>query len=203
MNYLKLVETYVTKYYKEFCDEKFTYHNLSHVKNVVKTAEKIGAGCQLDMHEVELLKISAWFHDIGHLINKEDHELKSVKMAKYFLEQINYPTNKIDSVTKCIMATDLNIEPTNILEMIIKDADLSHLGSSKYIEYGDNLFEENINRKICSPDYFGWIQSSINFFNKHQYFTSYAKNLYEKQKAINLEILNLMIYESSLIPNVK
>lgn len=203
MDKFRLIENYITNYYKEFCDKRFTYHNLDHVKFVVDTVVEFGNGLNLNNEDVEILKIAAWFHDIGHFSSKEEHEKISANTAKSYLEIVDYPKDKIDSVTKCIIATDLAVQPTNILEMIIKDADLSHLGSNNYITYGDNLLEEFIKRKICSIDYNSWLKSSIEFFEKHQYYTAYAKNLYEKQKAINLAKLNSMLIKNPVVHESK
>ena len=203
MDIICLVENYITNYYKEFCNETFAYHNLDHVNFVVDAVVEIGNEIIQNNEDMEILKIAAWFHDIGHFSSKEEHEKISANTAKIYLELVEYPQEKIDSVTKCIIATDLEVQPTNILEMIIKDADLSHLGSTNYITYSDNLFDEFIKRKICSIDYNIWLKSSIKFFEKYQYYTSYAKKLYEKQKTINLAKLYSMVNKNSFVHESK
>lgn len=203
MNIISLVENYITNYYKEFCDERFAYHNIDHVKFVVDAVVEIGNEIIQNNEDMEILTIASWFHDIGHFSSKEEHEKISANTAKIYLELVEYPQEKIDSVKKCIIATDLAVQPTNILEMIIKDADLSHLGSKNYITYSDNLYEEFLKRKICSIDYNNWLKSSIKFFENHQFYTTYAKNLYEKQKVINLEKLCSMANMNSFVHESK
>lgn len=198
MNYLKLVEKYVVEYYKEFCNDRYSYHSIDHVNDVVNMVQKIGESCNLNNSELEILKIAAWFHDIGHLISEERHEKISANIAEHYLGLIDFPIEKIGPVMKCVRATELNVRPTNILEMIIKDADLFHLGNKKYFTYSNRLFDEIIKRKICTIDYFEWTKSSIKFFEKHRYYTDYAKNLFEKQKFINLEKLYLLVNKNSL-----
>lgn len=198
MDYLKLVEKYVVEYYKEFWDDRYSYHSIDHVSDVVYMVQKIGESCNLNNSELETLKIAAWFHDIGHLKSEERHEKISANIAEYYLELVGFPIEKIDPVLKCIRATELNVRPTNILEMIIKDADLFHLGNKKYFTYSNRLYDEIIKRKIGAIDYFEWTKSSIKFFERHKYYTDYAKNLFEKQKFINLEKLHSLVNKNSL-----
>jgi predicted metal-dependent HD superfamily phosphohydrolase len=187
MNNIKLVEKYVFEYYKEFCDDRFAYHNLNHLKFVVKAVEQIGKGSNLKQKDIEILKIASWFHDIGHLTSNDDHEIISAKLAEFYLESIDYPTKKIDRIASCITATCLKNEPANNLEKIIRDADLSHLGGMNYFEHANNLFTEMLRRSICRCKQQDWIASNIKFFNEHNYYTDYAKRTFNDQKSKNLK----------------
>lgn len=198
MNFLKLVENYVTSYYEEFSNNNFAYHNICHVHDVVSMSEKIGNCCNLNKIEKELLKIAAWFHDIGHFTSKDNHEIISAKLAKGYLEKVNYPPREIELILGCIIATDITVKPRNLLEEIIKDADLFHLGSKCYLKYCDKLYEEVIKRNICSIDYNTWTKSSIKLFEEHQYFTECAKKMFTEQKMVNLDKLYSVLKNNPL-----
>ena len=200
MNYLKLVEKYITEYYQEHCDDKFTYHNMEHIIDVVENSEKIGVDSKLENCEMESLKIAAWFHDIGHITSKDNHEKISSGIAELYLKKINYPAKKTELVINCIKATDLDVKPNNLSEKIIKDADLFHLGSENYFTYCNKLFDEILKREICSIDYKKWIKASIRLFEKHNFYTDYAQKL-NGQKNINLKKLYSMLDSDSLYAN--
>ncbi len=189
MTQIRLVEHYIHNYYEEFCNNKFQYHNIIHVKFVVEAATQIGKGCNLKRTDIEILKIASWFHDIGHLTSSDDHEIISAKLAEFYLESINCPKKKIDQIALCIRATCLKNEPANILEKIIRDADLSHLGEMNYFEHANNLYTEMLRRSICRCKQQDWIASSIKFFNEHNYYTDYAKRTFNEQKDKNLKKL--------------
>jgi len=189
---IDFVEQLITQFYEDLCDENYLYHNLGHVKKVVNVVEQLGKGCNLTGNEIEILKISAWFHDVGYLFSNENHEKKSASLAYSYLRIIKYPTKKIEQTISCIMATYLQREPSGLLEEIMRDADLSHLGSSDYFDYADKLYEE-IKRTSSEPfEYKDWIISSVKFFEDHNYYTDYANKLFNDQKNENFKKLVLL-----------
>jgi len=52
----------------------------------------------------EIVLLSAWLHDIGSIVSgRSDHHLTSAKIAEKKLQELNYPTDKIKLVKKCIL----------------------------------------------------------------------------------------------------
>jgi len=194
-NQITQVKKFVWHNYKELCDDRYKYHNLNHVIYVLSAVESIAKGSGLGPIDTEILKIASWFHDLGHFYTNKNHEEKSAELAKHYLQSINYQSNNLDKVISCIRATNLNTIPINILEKVIRDADLYHLGSKNYLEYSDNLFNEIRLVNMVNLKYEDWIISSIKFFKNHIYYTDYAKYKLTEQKNKNLHMLVSLLDE--------
>lgn len=89
------------------------------------------------------LYIAAWFHDTGYCAGQaKDHETMSVQLATEFLTSQGADVTLINKVTGCINATRMPQSPTNLIEEIICDADLFHLGTDAFKEKSRLLREE-------------------------------------------------------------
>lgn len=179
-------EEYVLQYLKNNLSPAFTFHTFGHALDVVIAAREIGEGSGLSKDEIEIIELAAWFHDVGYAIDKQNHEEHSWQVAKEFLVEENYPENKQEKVRSCIMATHLDYEGTSILENVVADADLSHLGSDAHASKSELLRQEL--KSACSIDFtdIKWVEHDIAFLIKHTYSTVYAQKKYHNQKVENL-----------------
>jgi len=92
-------------------------------------------------------------------------------------------------VEGCILATRIPQMPNNLLEQIVCDADLFHLGSKEFNKRNKLLRAEAElagNQPISGIE---WTISSINFLEAHKYHTAYSQTLLKQQKEENLERL--------------
>lgn len=165
------------------------YHDVSHTKEVVESAEIIGRASGLANAELEIVLLSAWFHDVGYLDKTEGHEEVSAKYAEDFLIKEKFDPSKIEKIQKCILSTKVPQEPINILEEVLCDADLSHLGKKNF-KSRNNLFREEFEFLFGRPlTEYEWIKKTIDFLNQHKFFTQYAAIEFEEQKQKNLKKL--------------
>ncbi len=183
---LKKVEEYVRKIYENKANEEMIYHNISHTLEVLKTAEEIARAENLTQNDLEVLLIAAWFHDVGHLDICYGHEEVGSSLAKEFLKKENYPAEKVDKVIKCILATKVPQTPQSLVEKVLCDADLHHLGLPDVDEKGQLLRLELQNRNIKHYTDLEWYETTVKFLKSHRFHTNYAKQNYEFQKNINL-----------------
>ncbi len=183
---LKEVESYIYKIFKEKSSGKYTYHDFTHTASVVETAEKIGKKENLTEDELEIVKIAAWFHDIGYFIDPGHHEAESIKIAKIYLQKINYPPEKIEQVSTCILATKISHVPKNKLEEVLSDADLHHLGSKDFNDRNELYRIEREKTSGKSISEYEWLQNNIEFLTEHKFYTHYAQKNFEPQKMENL-----------------
>jgi uncharacterized protein len=100
--------------------EPFPYHFASVVNYAEKLADELGG-------DKEVILISAWLHDIGSIIHgRDDHHITGAKIAEQKLQELNYSTEKIELVKKCIMnhrGSKQNARES-IEEKIIAEADV-------------------------------------------------------------------------------
>jgi predicted metal-dependent HD superfamily phosphohydrolase len=193
--YIQQSKDYVTKILEEDLPKGCVYHNLNHTIEVVEAATEIGGNSGLSEEEMEIVLISAWFHDSGLIKSYENHEEESAKIAREFLSGINYPNEKIEKVTHLILSTKMPQTPNNILEEVLCDADLSHIGKKGFNTRSHLLraeWENMLGKKVSD---FEWIKNNIDFIAENKFYTNYAKENFEKRRSENLAKLQKKLHK--------
>ncbi|WP_431162492.1 Pycsar system effector family protein [Flagellimonas beolgyonensis] len=183
-------EQYVSNLLTNELDPRFLYHNLRHTQRVVKSTKELLNFYDLKDKQEEWLLLAAWLHDVGYIMGTEKHEETGSEIAKTYLTEQGYESDDIAEVCNLILATQMSHEPTNLLEEIIKDADISHFAQKSYWETTDFLREEL--KKLGIADYSSkeWRDKNIQMFrNQHHFYTEYAKENWEAGKEKNLKQL--------------
>ncbi|MBB3696982.1 HD domain-containing protein [Flammeovirga yaeyamensis] len=176
----------VEKYAKENITD-LQFHNLEHTQNVVNAVREIAKAENVDEDQIILLEIAAWFHDTGYTCSDcSNHEIKGVDIAKDYLKDKVSP-EELDTISNCIMATRIPQTPRNLLEQIMCDADLSHLGTSSFEEYSEALRKERSEvaeqGQITESQ---WLVMNLHFLAEHRYFTNYAREHFQPKKVENI-----------------
>ena len=189
INILADIESYITVFFEEKIAKEYVFHDLNHTINVVKASLEIGQSIGVSEDELEILQVAAWFHDTGYTEGPKGHEQRSVDFAKEFLQKKDYQEQKILLVEKCILATFFPHNPEDLLEKVLCDADLSHLGKKNYWDRcGKIRLEMNYTQgKILSDQ--EWVDFEIDFLEQHEYFTSVAREMFAKRKKKHLRQL--------------
>lgn len=183
-------ERFVTELLSEKLDPRFLYHNLRHTQRVVKSTKELLNFYDLSDEENEWLLLASWLHDIGYVEGTENHEESSAKMAASFLKENGYSATDTKQVSNLILATKMSHEPENLLEEIIRDADISHFAQKSYWETADYLRDELKELGIADYSSKEWREKNIQMFRtKHKFYTDYAKDNWEKGKEKNLNQL--------------
>ncbi len=193
-NIIKKTEKFVKELFEQKLADKYKFHNIEHTEHVVKMAAEIGKAVNLSADELEMVILAAWFHDTGYSEKYIGHEEISARIAFEFLKLNNYPEAKILKVERIIMATRMPQLPENILEKVLCDADLAHLGKNKFFKFNkrlrNELRDEQIIKRVRKND---WLRHSITFLESHEFHTSYAQNLFGGKKKENINMLKKMI----------
>ena len=166
------------------------FHNLHHTLTVLEGAGRIGRAENLTEEELELVLLAAVFHDLGHIECYKGHEEASMRLAKEWLSEQNYPEDKINIVLGCIGATKIPQNPTHILEQVLCDADLIHLSFESYPIYREMLRSEWEKEFEFSYSDEEWIASNNTFLQSHSYFTKYGQETLELKKVQMANIYN-------------
>ncbi|MEE9449559.1 MAG: Pycsar system effector family protein [Ignavibacteriaceae bacterium] len=183
---LRRVKEYIGSTFRSHHMAENTYHNITHTAEVVKAVIEIAKAMNVSAEDIELLQIAAWFHDLGYKDKCIGHEDVSVDYANKFLSDNNFPEKKIEKVVLLIRATKVPHNPQNLLEEIICDADLHHLGEKNFEEKGELYRCEVEKKENISFTQEEWLKKNLQFFNQHKFFTPYAKSSFETQKNINI-----------------
>ncbi len=133
--------------------------------------------------------ITNWFHDTGYLTDRTDHEAKSAALATAFLKEHEAADEVIEKVTGCILATKMPQQPVGLLQQILCDADLYHLGTNEFSDKSKLLHKEMETIKHIEISKQDWREKNITFLEGHHYFTDYAQLLLTEEQDKNLEKL--------------
>lgn len=187
---LQEARQYVTGIFTNKVNPAFVYHNLEHTKEVVEAADLMASRLSLPEEDRPALLLAAWFHDTGYSAGQpKRHEEVSRDIAAAFLQSRGIDQETIDKVSNAIMATKWPQSPTNLLEQILCDADLSHLGMPIFPEK-NKLLRQELNllfdNKLSKKE---WRQKNIFFLQQHRYFTEYGKTVLEPVKLQHLQKL--------------
>lgn len=164
----------------------YTYHSTHHTRQVAQYAEEIGIATGLTDHALENVIVAAWLHDVGYVNGRSNHEERSQEMARTLLDRSGLSEKRIEKVLACIGATKMPQRPQTDAEMVLCDADLSHLAtddftnSSEQLRMECNALLDNLGRKK-------WLKETVKFMESHQYFTDYARQKLGPLKQANLD----------------
>ncbi|MDP9077719.1 MAG: DUF5706 domain-containing protein [Bacteroidota bacterium] len=192
---LKKIEKYVRSAFPESQVKPFFYHNVSHTEYVVKEAGKIAAHYQLNKRDLFMVEAAAWFHDTGVSHGMEEHEAAGAAIAKAFLEQEKVDGQIIDKITGLILATKMPQAPAELLEEIICDADLYHLGKKSFADKCETLKREREALQNTTIDEQEWTLETIAFMEAHHYHTAFCRDELNEGKAQNIEMLKERLLE--------
>jgi predicted metal-dependent HD superfamily phosphohydrolase len=192
MNYQQLLDQvcdYVLNYFKTHNTDKFIYHNKKHTEDVARAVTQIANHYQLNDRDFFCVSAAAWFHDLGYMVSTQNHEEHGIAIARAFLIEHAADAGDIKTVEACIAATKMPQAPVSLLDKIICDADLFHLGTEDFAKKDQQMLEEYDVLNHAELSKLAWRQKSIKFLEAHQYHTDYCRLLLNSQKQKNLEEL--------------
>lgn len=192
MNYNKLIEdaaAFVQTYIDKHEGSNLTFHNSIHIREVVEAVRKISNHYQLGERELAIVNIAAYFHDIGYYDQGcMGHELRGADLAGDFLKENDADDEMISQTRACILATKPPQNPKNLLEEIVCDADLYHLGSD-WFTIRNKLMRREAEASGIEVDKNEWRRETIKLLENHRYHTSYCQNLLGEKKQENIDSL--------------
>ncbi|WP_231459908.1 MULTISPECIES: Pycsar system effector family protein [unclassified Pedobacter] len=205
MDYKQLqidVEEHINDYFNTHQDDRLVYHNLEHTQSVVKAAQQIANHYQLNDEDFFIVTVAAWFHDTGYFEDNLYHEAKGAELANSYLESKEVNKAVREKISNAILSTKIPQKPSNLIENILCDADLFHLGSADFRQKGKLMHKEVeliYNKDISKKN---WRIDDIRFLEAHQYHTDYAKLLLNDQKQKNVDKIKNKLSAKSAQVNI-
>lgn len=107
MTYQELKNNQAIRTYIKQADESlkalgYTEHSFAHVTMVSVRAEEILTALGHSERTVELAKIAGLLHDIGNLINREEHSQSGAVIAFRLLDKLGFPPEEIAMIVTAI-----------------------------------------------------------------------------------------------------
>lgn len=165
---------------------QFFYHGWFHSKSHYDAVCYLAAAEDIIDDDVRLLKTASLYHDTGYIFGDEEyHEYKSVIIAREELHSFGFSEYEIEEICRLIISTISGKEPLDILEKIMRDADLEYLGRD-YYPYVSELLrrERNILHSV-------WKRGQLTFLERHKFLTSSAQKFFNHQKEVNIRKLKV------------
>ncbi len=184
---LSRTSAFVTEIFREQLPSMLTYHDLHHTLDVVEAARRIGTAEGLSDDELEIVLLAAWCHDIGYARTYSGHEAAGAEIARLFLTEQGYPPERIEAVAGCVVATIFPQKPSNRLESVVCDADLSHVGRKGFLDSGDALRQEWAAALGMHYTDSEWLENNLKFLHGHSFHTASAVAMYGQRKRANIE----------------
>lgn len=180
------------------------YHNNLHALCVFYNAMKIIDDINekqtvISWEQARVLGIACLFHDCGHDGGKfnlcdEDNVKIAIKKTQEYLNEYD-DSKSFDAVKILIEATEFpyKLEPFNILEEIIRDADLMMIFEPNLIyQMVCGIWKEYIQKgNFCELDEV--IEWCIGFYSDVNYYTNYVKRMKETKLSYSIEKLEKLI----------
>ncbi len=107
MNYLDIksnekVNTFISQADESLSAQGFTEHSFAHVTRVAETTGYILETLGYPERTVELAKIAGYLHDIGNLVNRDDHSQSGAIMAFRILDHLKFPAEEVGQIVTAI-----------------------------------------------------------------------------------------------------
>ena len=96
------IKAYITAADSSLAALGYTEHSFAHVTKVAESAAEILTALGYDEHTVELAKIAGYLHDIGNLVNRDEHSQSGAVMAFRILDRLGLMPEDIATVVTAI-----------------------------------------------------------------------------------------------------
>lgn len=183
------IKRYVTNYFDKHPHAALFYHDIEHTTRVVQQAGNIADHYQLNDEDYFTVIAAAWFHDMGYFVDKNNHEENGARMAAEHLKNLGVSDAIIEKIKGCILATKMPQRAEGLLQQIVCDADLYHLGTEQFADRSKLLKKEIEAMKGVKIDKKTWREKNIEMLRSHQYYTDFVKLQLDDQYNKNLQKL--------------
>lgn len=96
------VHTYIERADESLCAMGFTEHSYAHVNRVANLSQKILLELGYSEREAELAKIAGILHDIGNMVNRNDHAQSGALLSYRILENMHADPEDIATIIAAI-----------------------------------------------------------------------------------------------------
>ncbi|WP_242921134.1 Pycsar system effector family protein [Pontibacter liquoris] len=184
---IKAAGEYVLQLFKEQLSKKLVYHNYRHTFETVTEAQELGRMSHLAPDELQDLVLAAWFHDTGYTVTYDGHEEESKRLATDWLQERQYPQERINRILGCIEATQAGVQPQGQLQTLLVDADLSNMGKASFAATAELL---RVEWEIYRNKFFTereWAKFQLNFLLSTSFLSTEAQHKYAAQLGLNIQ----------------
>ena len=159
-----------------FLPSACVYHSKSHTQEVIANVVSfLPHYPKMSESNKKCLITAALFHDYGYKERYDDNERIAADYAGKLLPDYHYSAKEIALVQSLIMATKMPVEPKTVLEKILCDADVVHVGTNQYWQKARLLRKERLlfGRGVPEEE---WRVREIAFLSRHRFFQPWLES---------------------------
>ena len=98
----KEINTYIESADTYLANIGYTEHSFKHVLKCAKVVEYILESLGYEQRTIEIAKIAAYMHDIGNVVNREDHAKSGALMAFRILDKLGMDVSEVAEIVSAI-----------------------------------------------------------------------------------------------------
>lgn len=126
------IRTYIAQADASLLALGYTEHSFAHVTKCAETASALLRNLGYEEREVELVKIAGYMHDIGNVINRNDHAQSGAMMAFRILDKLGMDAADVAAVITAIgYHDDKTAYPVNAIAAALLLADKTDVRRSR------------------------------------------------------------------------
>ena len=126
------INTYIRQADESMRAMGFTEHSFAHVTKCAQMASSLLSDLGYSEREVELARIAGYLHDIGNVVNRNDHAHSGALMAFRFLDELGMEAQDVATVVTAIGNHDEHTAyPVNAVAAALILADKSDVRRSR------------------------------------------------------------------------
>ncbi len=174
------IKTYIKKADESLGAMGFTEHGFAHVTKVAQIASDILDELDYSDREIELASIAGYLHDIGNVVNRNDHGQTGAVMAFRILDKLGMDPEEVATIITAIGNHDEKAAfPVNAVAAALMIADKT-----------DVRFTRVRNKDIASFD----IHDRVNYAIKESKVSIIDKKIIELKLKLDTNICSVMDY---------
>ena len=174
------IKTYIKKADESLGAMGFTEHGFAHVTKVAQIASNILDELDYSDREIELASIAGYLHDIGNVVNRNDHGQTGAVMAFRILDKLGMNPEEVATIITAIGNHDEKAAfPVNAVAAALMIADKT-----------DVRFTRVRNTDIASFD----IHDRVNYAIKESKVSIIDKEIIELKLKLDTNVCSVMDY---------
>ena len=174
------IKTYIKKADESLLAMGFTEHSFAHVTRVAQMASEILDELDYSERECELASIAGYLHDIGNVVNRNDHSQTGAVMAFRILDKMNMDPDEVATIITAIGNHDEKAAfPVNSVAAALMIADKSDVRHTRVR-----------NHDIASFD----IHDRVNYAVKESKVSVIDKKIIELRLKLDTTVCSVMDY---------
>lgn len=173
---------YVRDYYASHFTEQFYFHHYNRTMNIVRNCDALAVNMDMGKQESKVAHLAAWFLELGYSRDYHNYQAKSVELAKEYFRTKELEEDVLERIEECILSTRIPQQPVSAVSQLVCDASMYHLAEKDAVQHADALraeYEAIAKTQFTDEE---WLNENIKMISNHFYFTTGARDLFQKRK---------------------